>query len=251
MDLPSHEEIAEFDRRAPRVAAAGIAVAALFIGAGIVGIVVALVRGEPEALIPIVSLQLVAVALLFLVTGTPDTAETSTVLSVAQGRRWWQGLKLIAHLCAFGYAWLAIGALATPSWAQISPSIRSPLTGVAFILVSVISVVLSIQMDINYLRRPAIEISAKGVTVQYFRRRLHVPLAGIGRVSLVSQGAGEIHIFPSHGCTIQREVGGNFEPSTKQKSIPIYVMRNGITAEQLTQSLARFTARERRGSGHA
>ncbi|RPA64703.1 hypothetical protein EF294_06115 [Gordonia oryzae] len=221
-----------------------MAVAALFIVAGIVGIVVALVRGEPEALIPIVSLQLIGAALLLLATGRPDTAETSTYFSVARGSRWWQGLKLIAHLCAFVYAWIAIGALAAPSWAQISPSIRSPLTGVACIFISLISFVGSILMDINYVRRPAIEISAKGVTVQYFRRRLHIPLAGIGRVSLFPQGAGEIYLYPSQGYTIQREVGGNFEPSIKQKSIPIYVMRNGITAEQLTQSLARFAARE-------
>lgn len=241
MRLPSDNEIARFDQRAPRVALATRVTSVVFILFGAVCIVAPLAAGEPEAMVPGFSLLLVGAALLLLAIGKPDVAVSSTYFSVAQGRAWWNGLKVIAHLCAFGYAWLAVGAFITPSWAQISPSIRTPTAGASFIVIALVSLVLTILMDCNYFHRPALEVSPRGVTVQYFRRRLHIPLADIGKVMLFPQGAGEIHIYPADGCLVQREVRGYFTPSTKDQSIPIYVLRNGVTAQQVTENLTRFS----------
>ncbi|MEP9395150.1 hypothetical protein ABLE94_23225 [Gordonia sp. VNK1] len=76
--------------------------------------------------------------------------------------------------------------------------------------------------------------------MQYFRRRLYLPMSDIGKVTLFPQGAGEIHIFPADDRLIQREVGGYFTPSAKDPTIPIYVLRNGVTARQLIENLTRF-----------
>lgn len=243
MSTPSVNEIESFDRRTQRVATACRIAMVILMAFGLFGIVAPFAVGEPEAAIAGFTLFVLGAGILFLAVGRPEVASSPTYFAVAQGLAWWNGLKIVVHLCAFGCAWIAAGAFITPSWAQISPSARTPIVGVVSVVVCLAALVGAILLDCNYFHRPAIEVSDRGVTVQYFRRRLYLPLVDIGKITLFPQGAGEIRIFPTHDSLVQREVNGYFTPSTKDQSILIYALRNGITAKQFTDALARFGAK--------
>lgn len=241
MRLPNRIDIARFDKRWKRVRLFGRVTACVFLAAGLAFVAATLGVGEPEAMIPGLLIALGGLAIGIMYVARSDRRISPTYFSVTQGHVWWLGLKVIAHVAVLGYAWMAVGVFITTPWAQIPPSRQTPIGGVIYTLIALVSLIGAILLDCNYFHRPAIEVSARGVTVQYFRRRLYLPLADIGKVALFPEGAGEIRIYPAHERLVQREVRGYFTPSTKDLSMPIYVGRNGVTAQELTDNLVRFS----------
>ncbi|MFT4126662.1 MAG: hypothetical protein QM662_10580 [Gordonia sp. (in: high G+C Gram-positive bacteria)] len=240
MNVPPDDDIARFDRRVRRFRVFARIGATAFIAVGLCLTPVTVIAGEPEAAIPVSTFAILGLGLLLMSTGKADIAETRSYFAVTQGRAWWNGMRILIHLLALTYTSFAVGVVTDPQ-VQMASSIAAQISFALYSAVAISSAVASILFDGNYFRRPALEVSARGLTVQYFRRRFHIPLADIGTIAPSPSRTGELHVCPAPGRRIQREIRGYFEPSTTDRSMPIYVLRHGVTATHLIQSLSQFS----------
>lgn len=155
MNLPSHDEITRFDQRTRRYFLAARVISAVFVVCGGIAMVAPLVVGEPEALIVGVSIFVLGAAMLLLAIGRSDAAMSPVFFSVTQGGTWWNGLKVIAHLCAFVYAAFAWVTFAAPPRSADSSSLQTMTVGAIYAIIALVSLVAAILVDCNYFRRPA------------------------------------------------------------------------------------------------